>query len=112
MHILAIDLGKYKSVACHCDVATQTAEYETIHTAPDTMQKLLQERSAAVVIIEACLLSGWVHDIARSLGLNILVANTNDEAWRWHNVKRVGTRHLFGGDLRIVGASRQIAMMP
>lgn len=88
MHILAIDLGKSKSVACHFDVATQTAEYETIHTAPDTMQKLLEERSAAIVIIEACLLSGWVHDIARSLGLNIIVANTNDEAWRWRNVKR------------------------
>jgi len=88
MHILAIDLGKYKSVACHFDVLTQTAEYEVVYTSMDSMRKLLQERTAAVVIIEACLLSGWVHDIARSLGLNIIVANTNEEAWRWRNVKR------------------------
>ena len=88
MHILAIDLGKYKSVACHFDVSTQTAEYETIYTAPNTIQKLFQERTATVVLIESCLLSSWVYDIARSLDLNIIVANTNDEAWRWRNVKR------------------------
>ncbi len=41
-------------------------EYETIITTPDTMPKLLQERHAAVVSIEACSLSGRVHDIARS----------------------------------------------
>jgi transposase len=31
---------------------------------------------------------GWVHDLAESLGIEVRVANTNHEAWKWKRVKR------------------------
>ena len=38
--------------------------------------------------MEACGPSGWINDLAQSLGLTTLVCSTNEEAWRWANVKR------------------------
>ena len=38
--------------------------------------------------MEACGPSGWINDLCLELGLKTLVCSTNDEAWRWKNVKR------------------------
>jgi hypothetical protein len=35
--ILAIDRGKYKSVACACDRATAQARFDTLATGPDEL---------------------------------------------------------------------------
>jgi transposase len=40
------------------------------------------------VVIEISPLAGWVGDLVRSLGMELQVANVNDEAWQWRRVKR------------------------
>jgi transposase len=41
-----------------------------------------------VVVIEACTLSGWVHDLCGELGVTCRVANTAAEAWKYKHTKR------------------------
>ena len=38
--------------------------------------------------MEACGPSGWINDLASSHGLKTLVCSTNEDAWKWSNVKR------------------------
>jgi transposase len=52
------------------------------------LQKLLARWQPAAVIIEACLLAGWVHDLCGQLGVRCLVANTASEAWKFKHLKR------------------------
>jgi hypothetical protein len=60
--ILAIDLGKYKSVICRLDTDTGEASFEKVTTTPREIGRLLERRRPDMVVIEACLLAGWVHD--------------------------------------------------
>src|SRR5262245_47648412 len=86
--ILAIDLGKYKSVACRADSATGEFAFTTFATTRAELQKRIATEQPAVVIIEACLLAGWVHDLCGELGVRCLVANTASEAWKFKHLKR------------------------
>src|SRR4029079_16892605 len=86
--ILAIDLGKYKSVACVHDPATGAERFTTFETTRAELRRLLAAERPAVVIIEACLLAGWVHDLCGELGVRCLVANTASEAWKFKHLKR------------------------
>lgn len=88
MHILSIDLGKFKSVACNFNTDTNAAEYETISTQRWAIQQLLERRRPDRVVIEICSISGWVHDLCEKLGYAIVVADTTGEAWKWKHVKR------------------------
>lgn len=88
MTILAIDLGKFKSVACRYDPASGMHAFETITTTPAAVHDLLIAASPKVLVIEACSVCGWIHDLAESLGIEVRVANTNGEAWKWKRVKR------------------------
>jgi len=86
--ILAIDLGKFKSVACDYDRRNQMHSFTTIATRPQAMHGLIVERGPDAVVIEVGSAAGWVKDLCESLGVAVLVANPNHEAWRWKNVKR------------------------
>jgi transposase len=91
--IIALDLGKYKSVACVMDAATRRHEFATVDTTPAALHEFLAGRagaepSRALVVLEACDCAGWVHDLAAALGCRVTVANGNHEAWRWRRVKR------------------------
>jgi transposase len=86
--ILAIDLGKYKSVACVHDPDTAEFRFTTFDTSRAELQKLIGKEQPAVIIIEACLLAGWVHDLSVELGVRCLVANTASEAWKFKHLKR------------------------
>ena len=86
--ILAIDLGKYKSVACVHDQATGEIRFATFETTRAELHKLVGKEQSAVVVIEACLLAGWVHDLCREHGVRCLVANTASEAWKFKHLKR------------------------
>jgi len=86
--ILAIDLGKYKSVACAYDPATAEAEFRTLDTSRAELSRLIARVRPAVVVIEACSLSGWVHDLCADLGVPCRVANTASEAWKYKHAKR------------------------
>jgi hypothetical protein len=58
--ILAIDLGKYKCVACTYDRATTAAAFRTITTSRAEVERLIRAAGPAVVVIEACSPVGWV----------------------------------------------------
>jgi transposase len=85
--ILAIDLGKYKSVACLCRSADDT-RFTTFATSRDELARLIDQHRPRVVLIEACLLAGWVCDLCAQLGVPCLVANTATEAWKFKHLKR------------------------
>lgn len=86
--ILAIDLGKYKSVACILQQDTGEFRFTTFETTRAELRKLLGQQQPGVVVIEACLLAGWVHDLCTDLGVRCLVANTASEAWKFKHLKR------------------------
>jgi transposase len=86
--ILAIDLGKYKSVACLHDPDSGDFRFTTFDTSRAELGELLAKERPAVVIIEACLLAGWVRDLCDHCGVRCLVANTASEAWKFKHLKR------------------------
>ena len=67
--IVAIDLGKYKSVACRHDPATAECDFVTFATTRAELAQLVRTARPTVIIIEACLLAGWVHDLCAELGI-------------------------------------------
>jgi transposase len=87
MLILAIDLGKAKSMACWYQTTDATHEFRTVPTRPGDFHTLLGDRPVDRVVVEICDAAGWVVDLCRTLGIAVQVANTNQEAWRWKNVK-------------------------
>jgi transposase len=86
--ILAVDLGKYKSVACIYDRATAAAEYRTVPTSRADLERLIRSTRPAVVVIEACTPAGWVHDLCVELGVPCQVAHTGGEAWKYKHARR------------------------
>ena len=88
MRILALDLGKSKSVGCLLETATNAAKYVTVKTTPVEIQRLVGRLRPQRVVLEVGTPAGWVHDVARGLGVQVQVANPNHEGWRWRNVKR------------------------
>jgi len=86
--IVALDLGKYKSVACLYDGDPAAARFDTLTTGRDELRRLFRRHRPAAVVIEACALAGWVHDLCAALGLACHVANTAAEAWKFKHTKR------------------------
>jgi transposase len=86
--ILAVDLGKYKCVSCAYDRATAAAAFQTVTTSRAEVERLIRDARPAVVVIEACALAGWVHDLCAELGVPCKVANTAAEAWKYKHAKR------------------------
>ena len=68
--ILAIDLGKFKSVACRYDPAGGTHAFETIATTPSAVHDLLVAAAPSVLVIESCSICGWISDLAESLSID------------------------------------------
>ena len=62
--ILAIDLGKFKSVTCLLDTATNQTEFWTMSTDRQYLLAVLKKYAPELVVIESCSLAGWVHSSA------------------------------------------------
>ena len=90
MYILALDLGKFNTMCCFFDTESQQAEYWTAATTRQYLTSVFKDPSRQIdlVVMEACGPSGWICDLCHELGLKTLVCSTNEEAWRWQNVKR------------------------
>jgi transposase len=86
--ILALDLGKYKSVACAYQGDPAAARFESLTTDRAHLRQLFAKHRPGVVVFEACALAGWVHDLCAELGLPCRVANTASEAWKFKHTKR------------------------
>ena len=88
MKILALDLGKFNSTCCFFDTKARKARFLTTPTQREYLTAVFTDNKADLVVMESCGPSGWINDLAQSLGLATLVCSTNEEAWRWANVKR------------------------
>lgn len=90
MKILALDLGKFNSVCCLYDSKTRKSKFLTTPTKRQHLQSIFEDEGqrADLVVMESCGPSGWINDLAIALGHKTLVCSTNEEAWRWANVKR------------------------
>jgi transposase len=86
--ILALDLGKYKSVACLYQRHTAEHSFLSLDTSRDHLRHLFEQHRPDLVVFEACALAGWVHDLCIELGLPCKVANTASEAWKFKHSKR------------------------
>jgi len=92
MRILALDLGKFKSVACDYDQNSGKHEFETIVTEPKAIRELIEKRSGQRVVFEVGPSAGWIYDLVSGMDIEVEVVNANHEAWRWKNVKRKNDR--------------------
>ena len=63
MQILALDLGKGKTVACDFEAATGEWEFETVATSPRALHDLIAARAPDRVVLEIGALAGWVCDL-------------------------------------------------
>jgi len=86
--ILAIDLGKVKSVAC--DYASETGEhvFETCPTTAEALEEMVVRRHPERVVIEVGPAAGWISDLGGRLGVELQVANPSHQGWRWRSVKK------------------------
>lgn len=86
MKILALDLGKFKTVACiSVDGGFQ---FVTVSTGRVEFTDLLRAQRPDVVVFETCTAAGWLADLCEELSVGFFVANPNGEAWRWSKIKR------------------------
>ena len=110
MRILALDLGKFKSVACDYDEKSGKHEFETIKTNGQEIHDLVLEREPDRVVFEIGSTAGWIYDLVVSMGIEVQVANVNHEGWRWKNVKRKNDR-LDALRLAQLSAMNQLPMV-
>ncbi len=87
MEILAVDLGKVKSVACDYRSQTGEHEFETVRTEPAILEDLFQRRRPDRVVIEVGPAAGWITDLAARMKIELQVANPSHQGWRWRGVK-------------------------
>ena len=88
MNILAMDLGKNKTVLCEYDSETAEHKFGKVKTSPQQIHDLLVKKAPDKIVFEICSAAGWIYDIAEALGLEIEVANPSHQGWRWKKVKR------------------------
>ena len=92
MNILAMDLGKCKTVVCFYDSNTGEHKFDKVKTKPKDIHDLIVDKSPQRVVFEICSSAGWVYDIVKTLSIEVQAANPNTQAWRWKNVKRKNDR--------------------
>ncbi len=85
--ILAIDLGKYKSVFCKLDTSSLKPEYSTVKTDPEKFHDIFADLDTdnSIVLFEVGSQAGWLSDMMRAMRLDFKVANVNHAAWKWTN---------------------------
>lgn len=110
MRILALDLGKFKTVACDYDEKSGKHEFETIKTNGQEIHDLVLEREPDRVVFEVGPAAGWIYDLVVSMGIEVQVANVNHEGWRWKNTKRKNDR-LDALRLAQLSAMNQLPMV-
>ena len=110
MKILALDLGKYKTVGCEYERESGRHRFRATATTPAALQRLVEEVGPERVVIEVCSIAGWVCDLVRGMGIEIQVANTSDDSWRWRKVKKKNDRQdaLKAAQLSAVNQIREV----
>lgn len=92
MKILALDLGKSKTVACIYQSSCLEHQYRTVRTGPSSLHDLIVDIEPTRVVFEIGPSSGWLADLVRALQIELQVVNVAHEAWRWRNVRAKSDR--------------------
>ena len=92
MNILAMDLGKNNTVICNYDSETGKRSFKKVKTIPQEIHDMLVENAPERVVFEIGALAGWIYDIVMALKIEVQVANTSHQAWRWKNIKKKNDR--------------------
>lgn len=110
MKILALDLGKYKTVGCDYERESGKHRFRGSFTTPAALQQLVKEVKPDRVVIEVCNIAGWVCDLLREMGVEVQVANTSEDAWRWRKIKKKNDRcdALKAAQLSAVNQLREV----
>ena len=110
MKILALDLGKYKTVGCDYERESGEHRFQASCTTPAALERMVKEVKPDRVVIEVCNIAGWVCDLLRGMGVEVQVANTSDDAWRWRKVKKKNDRcdALKAAQLSAVNQLREV----
>jgi transposase len=110
MKILSLDLGKYKTVGCDYERESGKHRFKGTVTTPAALEQLVKEVKPDRVVIEVCNIAGWVCDLLRRMGVEVQVANTSDDAWRWRKVKKKNDRQdaLKAAQLSAVNQLREV----
>ena len=80
MKILGIDFGEYNSVACLFDTQTQDTLFFSFKSFASEFKALLGQSQPDQIVVEACAITRWVHDLCQAEGFNIIVADPSQEA--------------------------------
>jgi len=92
MQILALDVGKSKSVAYAVDPDTGECGFTAVRTRPSALGRLFVRHRGAHLVTEIGPMAGCISDLARTAGLRrAQVAHVGPPAWRWRNVRRAPT---------------------
>lgn len=85
--ILAIDLGKHKSVFCRFDTGSLKTAYSTVKTSGEKFYEIFKDLDIkdSLVLFETGSQVGWIADMLREMGIAFKAADTNDPAWKWVN---------------------------
>src|ERR671910_3076964 len=110
MKILSLDLGKNKTVACDYERESGKHRFRASFTTPAALAQLVKDVKPDRVVIEVCNIAGWVCDLLRGMGVEIQIANTSDDAWRWRKVKKKNDRcdALKAAQLSAVNQLREV----
>lgn len=92
MRILAVDLGKRKSVAYIYQGSDNDGDYRSVPTDPGSLHDLIVELEPDRVVFEICPAAGWLADLVRALNIELQVVNVAHDAWRWRNVRSKSDR--------------------
>ena len=74
MNIIAMDLGKFNSMACFYDGETGECSTAKAPTERNYFKSVLKSKQPDLVVVEACGPSGWVSDLCQELNLKITSA--------------------------------------
>lgn len=88
MKIIAIDLGKFNSVALILNQATQQKHFQSTPTTPQDFHDLLTEYQPDHLLIEVGAQAGWISELCQMLDIELHAANTRHAAWMWKYTKR------------------------
>jgi len=88
MKILALDLGKNKTVACLYGSDTSEHRFVRVATSPSSLHDLIVDLEPARVVFEIGSSAGWLCDLLEALEISFQVANTAHPTWRWTNTKK------------------------
>jgi hypothetical protein len=68
MKILALDLGKYKTVACEYEAESGRHRFHTTLTTAAALAQLVNQVKPERVVLEICNIAGWVCDLLTRWG--------------------------------------------